>query len=99
MLRPAHKREAVLGPRIVVVVIVAATLGLRVQRLIARETMSCAGDRRRTAVCPLFSSSGFPPLDSSLVLLLWNFAVEPWFGEHFGFGRIWRRSLRVLHLI
>jgi len=55
-----------------------------------------AGDRRRKAICPLFSScSCFPPLDSSLVLLLWNFGVEPSFGEHFGFGRIWRRSLKI----
>ena len=93
MLRPAHRRQTVLGPRVFIAA-AASTLGFRVRRFIARETMQRARNKRRTAICPPFSFC-FPPLDSSLVLLLWNFGVEPSFGEHFGFGCIWRRSLRI----
>ena len=60
--------------------------------------MQGADDRRRKAVCPLVSSRF---LDSSLVLLLWNFGIEPWLGEFLRFGRIYlgvRASVEVLYL-
>ena len=93
MLRLAHRGQTILGLRVSIV----STLGLRV-RSFARETMQGADDRKRKAVCPIVSSCF---LDSSLVLLLWNFGIEPWLGEFLSFGRIYlgvRASVEVLYL-